>query len=512
VSIAGVGSFGTLSGSPTRRTNRLYQLVDNLSHQAGPHALRAGIDFVFNDDAITYPRSFRGNYTFSSLANFLTGTYSGFTQTFGDPVVAQTNPNVGMYAQDEWSVGSGLTLNLGIRYDLQFLHTIHTDTNNISPRLGFAWSPSGSQRLLVRGGAGLFFDRVPLRAVANAVLSAGNTTDLDKLHQPAVAGLIPTQDGAPAFPNILPARILTTTLVDFTTMNRDLHNAYSKQASVEVERSVGQGRTLNLGYQYVGGNNLLMSVNQNVPACVAAGTNNGCRPNGSYRNNNQYSSVAQSNYHGLHLSFVQRPATWSSVRLTYTLSTSMNDVGEAFFSAPIDPTNIMRDWARSDDDQRHRLVVNGTLNTSMAAAANVWQRITHGFQLSGLLQAYSALPFNITSGVTSLQGTTGRPLTHGGTTAANFDVRSVEFISRNAGVGSDFFTLNLRLNRAFRITNGIKLEGMVEAFNITNRVNNLTRNTNFGNGSYPADPVSTFNQITAVGDPRTFQFGARLTF
>jgi hypothetical protein len=68
------------------------------------------------------------------------------------------------------------------------------------------------------------------------------------------------------------------------------------------------------------------------------------------------------------------------------------------------------------------------------------------------------------------------------------------------------------LNRAFRITNGIKLEGMVEAFNITNRVNNLTRNTNFGNGSYPADPVSTFNQITAVGDPRTFQFGARLTF
>ena len=93
--------------------NKMYQVVNNLSHQAGAHALRAGVDFVFNDDTITYPRSFRGSYSFSSLANFLTGNYSGFTQTFGDPLVSQTNPNVGMYAQDEWRVGSSLTLNLG---------------------------------------------------------------------------------------------------------------------------------------------------------------------------------------------------------------------------------------------------------------------------------------------------------------------------------------------------------------------------------------------------------------
>ena len=71
VSIAGVASFGTLSGSPTRRLNRMYQFVDNLSHQAGAHALRAGVDFVFNDDTITYPRSsgaairFRHSRTFS---------------------------------------------------------------------------------------------------------------------------------------------------------------------------------------------------------------------------------------------------------------------------------------------------------------------------------------------------------------------------------------------------------------------------------------------------------------
>jgi Carboxypeptidase regulatory-like domain/TonB dependent receptor len=512
VSIANVASFGTASGSPTRRKNTMYQIVDNLSHQAGAHALRAGVDFVFNDDTITYPRSVRGNYSFTSLANFLTGTYSGFTQTFGDPVISQTNPNLGMYVQDEWRVGTQLTLNLGLRYDLQFLQPINTDTNNVSPRVGLAWSPSASHDVIVRGNAGLFFDRVPLRAVANAILSAGNTTDLDKLHQPSVSGIVPTQAGAPTFPAILSERLLTTTLVDFTTMDNNLQNAYSKQASVEVERSLGQGRTISVGYQYLGGEHLLMSVNQNVPTCAAAGTNNGCRPISTYRNNSQYSSVAESTYHGLHVSFVQRPITWASLRLTYTFSKSMNDVGEAFFSSAIDPTNIRRDWGRSDDDQRHRLVINGTVNTPMSPATTAWERISHGFQISTMLQYYSALPFNITSGVTNLQGTTSRPLANGAVAASNFDVRTVEFIPRNAGVGNDFFALNLRVSRAFPINRDVKVEGLVEAFNLTDRVNNLTRTTTFGPGAYPANPASNFNTITAVGDPRTIQFGVRLTF
>jgi hypothetical protein len=148
----------------------------------------------------------------------------------------------------------------------------------------------------------------------------------------------------------------------------------------------------------------------------------------------------------------------------------------------------------------------------MAPAATVWEHISHGFLLSGMLQYYSALPFNITSGVTSLQGPTGRPLANGAIAPANFDVRTVTFIPRNAGIGNDFFALNLRATRAFRIGGDVKLEGLVEGFNVTNRVNNVTRNTNFGNGAYPTNPVSTFNQITAVGDPRMFQFGLRLTF
>ncbi len=501
VSIAGVASFGTSSGSPTQRLNTLYQIVNNLSHQAGAHAFRAGADFLYNDDRITYPRAVRGSYTFSSLGNFLAGTYNnaGFTQTFGASAVLQTTPNVGLYAQDEWKVSSGVTLNLGLRYDLQFLQTINTDTNNVSPRVGFAWTPADSQRTLVRGSAGLFFDRVPLRPLANALLSAGNTTDVANLRQIGVS-LSPTQEGAPVFPGILPGVVPAVTLVNLTTMDRNLQNAHSRQASVELEQQIGDRLTVSIGYQYLRGLNLLMSVNQNVPACAASGTNNGCRPNPGYANNSQYSSAGESSYHGLHLSFMQRPTRWGQYRVSYTLSKSNSDLGGFFFSSPIDPLDLSKDWGRSDDDQRHRLVINGTIQTSSARAASAWEYLTNGFQVSGLLQAYSAPPFNITSGVTTVQGTAGRPIVNGA------------FIDRNAGVGSSFFNVSLRVTRAFRLTDRVQLDALVECFNLTDHVNVLTRNTNFGSGAYPTNPSPAFNQITAVGEPRSFQLGARLRF
>ena len=483
-----MASFGTLSGSPTRRVNTLYEVVDNLSHQAGAHALRAGVDFLYNDDTITYPRSIRGAYSFCSLANFLAGVYNnaGFTQTFGTTVVSQTNPNVGLYAQDEWKVGPSLTLNAGLRYDLQFLQTIRTDRNNVSPRVGFAWSPLASRRTVVRGSAGLFYDRVPLRALANALLSANNTTDLANLRQISIS-LSPTQAGAPVFPNILTAVVPSVTLPNLTTMDPAMQNAYSRQASVEIEQQLGERGTVSAGYQYTGGRHLIISVNQNVPSCVAAGTNNGCRPNPSYANNSQYSPAATSSYHGLHLSFVQRPTRWGQYRVSYTYSKAMDNVGEFFFSSPIDPFDLSKDWGRSDDDQRHRLVVNGTATV-------------HGFQISGLLQSYSALPFNITSGVTTVQGTAGRPIVNGA------------FIPRNAGIGPDFFSPSLRLSRAFKLSGRVRLEGLVEGFNLTNRTNVVTVNGNFGAGAYPTNPSSTFGQVPAVGEPRSAQFGLRLRF
>jgi len=501
VSIAGVAVFGTSSGSPTHRKNTMYQVVSNLSHQAGAHALRAGLDVLVNDDRIVYPRAARGSYVFSSLANFLTGLYNnaGFTQTFAVSEVVQQNPNVGMYVQDEWKLNSDLTLNAGVRYDLQFLESINTDLDNISPRVGVAWSPFDDRRTIVRGSAGMFYDRVPLRAVANALLSAGNTTDLTQLRQISVS-LSPAQAAAPVFPRILDAPSPSVTLPTLTTMDRDLQNAVSRQAGVEIERQIRSSMVIGIGYQYTRGRQLLMSINQNVPSCVAAGSNNGCRPYPEYGNNNRYSSAGSSSYHGMHVSLTQRPGRWGHYRVSYTLSSARNNVGEFFFSSPIDPFDLSKDWGRSDNDQRHRLVLSGTAQSPTTPAGNGWETLTRNWQLSGLLQAYSALPFNITSGVTTIQGTAGRPVVNG------------QFIERNAGEGSDFFSLGLRVSRTFHLTSRIGLEALAEAFNVTNRENVLTRNTNFGSGSYPDNPSPNFGQPTAVGEPRSFQLGARLRF
>jgi hypothetical protein len=351
---------------------------------------------------------------------------------------------------------------------------------------------------VVRGGFGLYYDRVPLRALANALLSSNNTTEVTPTSQISVS-LAPTQTGAPVFPNIL-GNLPAGVLANFTTMDPNLQNAYSTQGSVEVEQQIGSNATISAGYQRLRGLHLIVSINQNVPTCAAAGNNNGCRPNPNYANNSQYRSQADSIYNALHVSFQQRPTKWGSYRISYAYSKSKNNVGEFFFSGPVNPYNIWEDWGRSDDDQRHRLVVQGALHSSMGPASTPWQKLSHGFQLSGFLQYYSALPLNITTGAATIQGTTGRPIVNGA------------FIERNAGEGADFFSVNLRVIRIFALAERVRLEALAEAFNALNHRNNLTKNGVFGTGAYPTNPSASFGNVTAVRDPRSLQFALRLRF
>jgi Carboxypeptidase regulatory-like domain/TonB dependent receptor len=486
VAISGVATFGTLSGSPTARKNNLYEATDSLSIQQGAHAIRIGADFLYNADTITFPRTIRGAYTFSSLDNFLTGTYnnSGYTQTFGVTQIHQTNPNVGFYAQDEYKATPNLTLNIGLRYDLEFLKTIATQTGNVSPRAGFAWLPFRSRRTVIRGSYGLYYDRIPLRPLANALLSAGNTTSVANLQQQSIS-LSPTQSNAPTFPNILPTLTIPAgILFSFSTMDPHMKNAYSEQGSVEIERQIGSNATLSVGYQHVRGLHLIVSVNQNVPTCIAAGANNGCRPNPNYGNDSQYSSLADSHYDGAHISFIQRPVKWGSYRISYTYSKALDNVSEFFFSAPINNFNIWQDYSRSDDDQRSRLTFEGTAHLPLS------------LDLTTGLTAYSPLPFNITTGANTVQGTAGRP----------------NNIGRNTGESFSTVNLNLRLSRTFTVTDRVRLQAIAEMFNALNHENVVSLNGVFGQGVYPSTPLPTFRQITAVNDPRSAQLALRISF
>jgi outer membrane receptor protein involved in Fe transport len=521
VSISGVASFGTLSASPTTRYDRLYELVDNLSHQAGPHALRVGADFLYNDLTITFPQTIRGSYAFSSLANFQAGKYSTFTQSFGNYVVPETNPNIGFYGQDEWTLSPKLTLNAGVRYDLQFLKSLYTDSNNLSPRVGFAYAPFASRSTVIRGSFGLFYDRIPLRALSNALESDGNTTALNGA---TFVNFSPSygQPGAPVFPNIDPNYTATTVpaniRLNLSTMAPHMKNAYSEQTSVEVDRQLTTTSNLAISYQHLRGLDLLISVNLNTPTCYAAvDPINLCRPNPAYANNKQYYPGADSYYDALSVSYVQRPVRWGSYRVSYTWSKAIDNVSEFFFSSPVNNNNLREDRSLSDDDQRNRVVFDATAHTSLGPA-NTWQqKLTHGFQLSGVLQYYSPLPFNITTGQNSVQTTTLRPCAPGYVLTPNATNTCANalpgtLIGRNAGVGFNSFTLNTRLSRTIPLGERFRLQGIAEAFNALNHRNNLFPNGTFGTGTYPTAPSSTFAQPTAVGDPRGIQLAAKLTF
>src|SRR5262249_16799238 len=156
-----------------------------------------------------------------------------------------------------------------------------------------------------------------------------------------------------------------------------------------------------------------------------------------YGDNKQYSPAADSQYDGMTLSFVERPSKWGNFRISYNFSRAMDDVGEFFFSAPLNNYNIHRDWSRSDDDQRHRLTFDGSIHSPTGPARTRWQQVTNGFVLSTTLQYYSALPFNIVTGVTNIQQTTSRPCF--GLPGSSLNCTIDNMIGRNAGIGFDYF-------------------------------------------------------------------------
>lgn len=511
VTISGVAVFGRSTSSPTGRLNYLGEIVDNLVVQHGAHTFKAGVDFLYNDDTITYPQSLRGSYSFSSLANFFAGTYNsqGFTQNFGNDSVEQNNPNIGVYAQDEWKVSPNLTLNLGVRYDLEFLETITTDKNNVSPRFGFAWSPFSDRRTVVRGSYGLFYDRIPLRPLANALLSAHNTTNLN---QAALLSYTfsPGQSGAPVFPAVASAPPAGA-VENFSTMQTNIQNPYSQQVSLGIERQLFAKSVLDISYQHLRGEHLIGSINTNINV-------DGSRPDPTRGNIKPYSSIFDSYFDGLEASFEQRPVPWGSARISYVYSKAIDNISEFFFSAPINNFNVAEDRGRADDDQRHRLVFDASLTASSKAAHSVADHLTHGWRLGGIMQYYSRLPFNITTGANTKQATSQRPCAPGYSLTANGGMNpcteglSGAVIGRNTGIGFDFFSLNARLSRTFALTERVNLETMAEAFNCLNHRNDMIPNGTWGAGAYPTTPNATFGQATAVGDPRSVELAARISF
>jgi hypothetical protein len=485
INISGVANFGTATFSPTRRDLNTFEFVDAIASQWRSHGIKTGVNFLLNRLDIDFPGALQGVYSFSSLENFLAGRYTTFQQAFGAANQFQSNPNFGVFVQDEWKPFRGLTINAGLRYDLQLLPSpINTDTNNFAPRLGLAFAP-GSRRTVLRASYGIYFDRIPLRATSNALQRDGSKY--------RVAILTPGQPAAPTFPNTL-ATFPSDLLVSITSIDADIENSYSQQGSLQVERELTPSMSLSVGYLHKRGLHIILSRNVNVPGFPAsAGVPNLGRPDPRFANINRFESSGDLYYNALTVSLNRRFQKWMGFRLSYTLGKSIDDVGNAFFFSPQNNFNLRDDQGLSDNDQRHRLTISGSLETPEGGSLR--QRMLRGFHLSYVFTYGSPLPFNVVTG-----------------SDLNFDTNANDRpigVARTSGRGFAYAALDLRVSRTFRFGESRNIEIIAEGFNLLNRANLQLPNGTFGTGPLPA---KGFGTPTAAADPRQIQFGLRFNF
>jgi hypothetical protein len=283
---------------------------------------------------------------------------------------------------------------------------------------------------------------------------------------------------------------------NITRIDPNIEVSYSQQANLQIERELPWDTVLSVGYLHLRAKHLILSRNANAPALApSAGVPNLGRPDPNWGNISRFESSGNSYYDGMVVSLNQRASRWATMRLSYTLSKTIDDAGNFFFSTVQNNFNIRDDRGLSDNDQRHRFVVSGTLEAPRQGNEKSLARFLRGFQFGYIFSYGSRLPFNVLLG-----------------NDRNFDSNNNDRpigVGRNTGRGFDFASLDLRVSRRFQLTERVDLQLLAEGFNVLNRTNFGVPNNTFGSG---VNPLPTFGRPTAAFDPRQFQFGMKVSF
>lgn len=459
------------------------------------------------------------------------------------------NVHVAAYLQDEWRVHPRLTLNLGVRYELDTdvnnvsrageLNPLvaefaggprRRDTNNWAPRVGVNWAANDG-RTSLRGGYGIYYDRVTLqiqsleRGLDGRALPievrAGNTFFVDQSSGgiPPVAPTVSNPFGGFILPGAGASGI---NIIDARLQNPKVH-----QLSVGVEQQFGaQVVRLDLlrnhGTDFIIGRTVGSVFNP-----VVGGPDRVVR----------LESSAETDYTGLLVEVERRYAGRFGGRLAYTLASARNYANDdqiPFGSGPLDSNDLRREYGPAANDRRHRLVLSGV--TEIAA----------GIRLAGIWTIASGVPMDILmpsgqSRVPSLsRNAGGREFTSARelnafidrtNAAGGIDGELLPRVADDARLSDSFTSLDLRVSRTFT-AGALQIEAMAELFNVFNVTNVLGTSTlNYSgfvntlarDANDPADPgylrsstfgtpVSTAGGVLGSGGPFALQLGARVRF
>ncbi|HWZ45391.1 MAG TPA: carboxypeptidase regulatory-like domain-containing protein [Candidatus Saccharimonadales bacterium] len=419
-----------------------YELQNYTSIAHGKHFMRMGGRLRATAETSLSTRNFNGTYIFDSLAAFQNATPRQLNITAGNPLIADTHVDAGLYAEDDWKLRPNMTLSYGLRFETQNGIQDHADW---APRVSFAWGvgakKNAAPKTVIRTGFGIFYDRFGQDLVLQTKL-------LNGLNQQLFVIKDPSYPDPPALGG-LPASASSTYSIDPA-----LRAPYIMQGAASVERQLTKSATLSATYLHSQGVHQFSSVDSSLLNALRLGTFNPANPPAPA---NLYTSEGVFKQDQLITSFNVRAGARLSLFGFYVLSYANSDTSGAG-SFPSNPAlGIAIDYGRASYDVRNRVFLGGTI------------ALPHGFRASPFLVANSGSPFNITTG-TDLNGDfqfndrpafatdLSRPSVVR-TSLGAFDtvpIAGQTIVPNNFGDGPSQFTLNLRLSKTIGL--GPKLE------------------------------------------------------
>jgi hypothetical protein len=496
--------LGTRTNYPQNRTEERLQFRNDFSYFVpdwqGTHNFKVGVDLGRVDYTVFFANTTRGAFTFTqNPADFRDpSTYPAptrYQQGLGRFDTADHTSTFNVYVQDDWQPSKKITLNLGVRYEVELgaannnfqtsrtdlVQPKKTDVNNIGPRFGVTYDVTGSGTTILRGGSGVFYDQFILNMSFNEKLFNGETFVIADI-RPAAGQPISLTDplGGRTFEDFL--RTAGASAVQILDPN--LSVPYTFQSSIGVQRRIGSAVGVSIDYVRVDGRDEILRRDANLdPNCFNLTA--GCRrPDARFSTITRSESVGTSVYNGLHTGLTYRHPRFAA-QLAYTLSKAMNYGDDpAFGSSRSDQFNLAPDWGPSSNDRRHTLVVNGSMN------------LPYDVQLSGIV--------NTGSGYVILGTRVSEDLNGDGI-----------FTDRPAGIGRNSFRSDPTIKTDLRVTKTVKinrmnLQGIVEVFNVFNRRNYDP--SAYGNRIGTSTFLQPGSSTTPYFQPRELQLAFRINF
>jgi hypothetical protein len=519
IDIAGLVIFGRpYAGNSERRENH-YQATYTYTRTHGKHLWKVGGTINRVRLRADVPDGSGGVYLFGSLADFLAGNPNQFRQAFGNSNVDFPVTSFGGFVQDHWSVAQHLTIDLGVRYDFEHLPaTFNQDTNNVSPRIGMAWSPS--PKLVFRAGYGIFFDRYVLANVTRAIEKSGSQAFEQVADGSAAANLFASTQGGPLF---APAAGIAPSI--FRPDPR-LATPYSQQASAGTEYLLAKNLTLRADYLFVHGVKLPRTLNVNLlPPVVLTAANAGGlgipnptpqqigrevfspgRLNAQFNDIYQLQNSASSTYNGASVALSRKMSEELEFSASYTLSKTNDDASD-YEEQPQNPFALAAENALSRQQQQQRFVFNALWDLPIGEEEDKGAKsdensgwLTQAFshiEVAPILTLESGRPVNPLTGLDSNQ-------------SHAFPLSARPFaLGRDSLKTPALTTLDLRILKYFPFGGAKRLDVVAEFFNLFNAANASQINPVFGSG---LTPIPGFTQPIAGTGARQIQFSLDFEF